>query len=90
MNAIDQIAKVCIASKVFTEAAKAVQSAQSELDYAYGAWRHQTRCEHVFTERGSVLWNQMMLGTKPYYRALQNAKGRKRRAEKKLIAAMGV
>ena len=88
MNAIDQIAKVCIASKVFTEAAKAVQIAQSELDYAYGTWRHQNRCEGVFIERGSVLWNQMMMGTAEFYRVLVNAKSRKRRAEQKLIAAV--
>lgn len=89
MTTIDKIAAVCIAAKTFAAAAEAVQVAQSELDYAYTTWKHQNRVTD-FVERGTATWKAMMLGTEPYYRNLLNAKARKRRAEKKLIAAVGV
>ncbi|GEM_PF-6141783 len=85
---IEKIAAVCIEAKTFAAAAQAVRVAESELDYAYDTWKHQNRITD-FVERGSVTWKAMMLGTEVYYRALVNAKARKRRAEKKLIAAVG-
>lgn len=75
------------AAQAFAAAAEAVKTAESELDYAYDTWKRQNRV-HDFVERGSVTWKSMMLGTEIYYRALVNAKARKRRAEKKLIAAV--
>lgn len=88
IQTLKKLAHVHECAKKFADAAQAVRVAESELDAAYTTWRHQNRCEGVFIERRSVLWNQMMMGTAEFYRVLTNAKARKRRAEQKLIAAM--
>lgn len=88
VQTLKKLAQVHECAKAFAAAAEAVKTAESELDHAYTSWKHRN---HVtdFVERGSVTWKSMMLGTATYYQALQNAKARKRRAEKKLIAAVG-
>lgn len=87
VQTLKKLAQVHECAKAFAAAAEAVKTAESELDYAYDTWKRQNRV-HDFVERGSVTWKSMMLGTEIYYRALTNAKARKRRAEAKLVRVM--
>ena len=54
------------------------------LKGAYQYWRAVNN-KHDFIECGSDDWKAMMAYTADEYRHLQNAKARKRRAEKKLL-----
>ena len=60
---------------------------QQVLSAGYDAWREETGNRELI-ERGSEAWQAMMAATKAEYRYLQNAKGRERRAQKKLLAAV--
>ena len=75
-------------AKKFANANAEVGHCQQVLTDAYAAWREETG-NYDIIERRSDAWEAMMAFTDSEYRALVNAKGRKRRAEKKLLAAVG-
>lgn len=87
IRTIDLLALATAALK-FAQAASEVTHGQNELTNAYFAWRVATGV-HETILRDDENWNAMMVATDGEYRQLQNAKGRKRRAEKKLIALAG-
>lgn len=72
----------------FAQAAREVTHGQNELTDAYYAWRVAAGV-HETILRDDENWNAMMVATDGEYRELQNAKSRKRRAEKKLMALAG-
>ena len=72
----------------FAQAAREVTHCQNELTDAYYAWRVAAGV-HETILRDDENWCAMMVATDEEFRALQNAKGRKRRAEKKLLALAG-
>lgn len=78
---------ILLAAEKFAKEAQAVDVAKRELDFAYFDWKLKNNVQD-FVERGSVTWKAMLLGTEVYYRALQNAKSRERRARQKLIKAI--
>ena len=72
----------------FARAAADVVQHKEQLTDAYFAWRVAAGV-HGLIERDDANWNAMLVATDDEFRALQNAKGRKRRAEKKLVALAG-
>ena len=86
-RALDLLALAQAALK-FARAARDVTHCQNELTDAYYAWRVAAGV-HETILRDDENWNAMMVATDEEFRALQNAKGRKRRAEKKLVALAG-
>lgn len=70
----------------FAMAVSEVEDAKADLDDAYRQWKIRHSLD--FVEKNSAAWQAMMLATEAHYRALLNAKARKRRAEKKLLQAV--
>lgn len=86
-RALDLLALAQAALK-FAQAAREVTHGQNELTDAYYAWREANDVREMIL-RDDENWLAMMAATGEEYRQLQNAKGRKRRAEKKLMALAG-
>lgn len=84
MRAINMLALAQAAIK-FAQAASEATQCQNELTDAYYAWRFEAGVREMIL-RDDENWLAMMAATADEYRQLQNAKGRKRRAEKKLLA----
>ena len=87
---IDRLIVACKtyqSAKAFAAAVEAVELAKIYLDEAYRNWKEQNQVAD-FVGRDSDTWKAMMLATEGQYRALVNAKARKRRAEKKLLQAV--
>ena len=74
-------------AKEYAITVASVEYCKALLDGAYQYWR-DINAMHDFIERGSDEWKDMMAYTAEQYRDLQNAKARKRRAEKKLLQAV--
>ena len=87
--ALNNALKVNSRAKTFAAAAESVKLAKADLDAVYGFWKKGSGIEH-FIEKDSAEWVQMMIATKPFYRALVNAKARERRAKQKLLEAVEV
>lgn len=85
--ALEKLAAVNSKALAFAAAAEATRIAKHELDASYLSWKLNNRV-HEFVEVDSYTWRSMMLGTDVYYRALQNAKARERRAKAALIKAV--
>ena len=79
--------KVSEAAQAYAAAVADTAHYQQVLSAGYDAWREDTG-NYDRIERGSDAWQAMMAATKGEYRYLQNAKGRARRAQKKLLAAV--
>lgn len=73
----------------FAQAAREVTQHKEQLTEAYYEWRSANGKWGIHIARDDENWNAMMVATDGEYRELQNAKGRKRRAEKKLLALAG-
>ena len=76
-------------AQAFAVATESVELAKYNLDNAYRDWKRRNGINHLIL-KGGASGNAMMLATKPQYRAVLNAKARKRRAEKKLLQAVEV
>lgn len=87
-RAIDLLAIAQAAVKLAQAAADVVQR-KEQLTGAYFDWRKSNNKFGIHFARGDENWNAMMVATDDDYRALQNAKGRERRAKAKLLALAG-
>ena len=87
-RALDLLALAQAAVKFARAAADVVQH-KEQLTDAYFDWRESNGKLGIHFARDDENWNAMMVATDEEFRALQNAKGRKRRAEKKLVALAG-
>ncbi|WP_370679401.1 hypothetical protein [Comamonas sp. GB3 AK4-5] len=86
---VSTLVKVCEQAANYVEAVKKAKSAKLRLQEAYIQWRSQTGNQHTDIDRNSREWIAMMGATKPEYRALLSAKARERRAQAKLLRAVG-
>ena len=87
--ALEKLVLVNAKALAYSAAVEATQLAKYELDSAYVSWKLRNRV-HELVECGSYVWRSMMLGTDIYYRTLQNAKARERRAKAALLKAVEV
>lgn len=73
----------------FSQAAADVAQQKEQLSSAYFDWRDSNDKLGVHIVRDDENWVSMMVATSEEYRLWQNAKSRKYRAEKKLMALAG-
>ena len=87
-RALDLLA-IAQAAVKFAQAATDVVQHKEQLTDAYFDWRESNNKLGIHIIRGDENWILMLTATDEEFRLLQNAKGRKRRAEKKLMALAG-
>lgn len=84
-RALDLLA-IAQAAVKFARAAADVVQRKEQLSSAYFDWRKSNNKLGIHFARDDANWNAMVVATDEEFRALQNAKGRKRRTEAKLLA----
>lgn len=86
---LEKLVKVNSKALAYAAAVESVKLAKADLDAVYGFWKVGSGIDY-FIEKDSAEWDEMMLDTKPFYRALVNAKARERRAKLALLKSVEV